>query len=61
MPKPRFNTGGWRLTGRVRLRTSWFGFAILEEEREHTDGSVTWARASRGRLLVVEEHELESR
>lgn len=42
MPGQSFNVGGWRRTGAVRLRSSWFGFARAEEQWESRDGRREW-------------------
>lgn len=43
MPLQAMNTAGWRATGALRLRPSFFGVR-LEEEREFSDGEVMWCR-----------------
>ncbi|MBA1157774.1 hypothetical protein [Microvirga mediterraneensis] len=51
MPSRPFNSNGQRPTGRIRIRTSWFGFAVFEEEREYIDGTRVWARVPGYRIL----------
>lgn len=53
-PPPDFNAGGWFRTGRIRIRTGWFGFARLEEEREFRDGARSW-HTVRGHRIMTEE------
>ena len=44
-PPPRdFNVGGFSPTGEVRLRATFFGFAIIEEKIEYRDGRIVWKR-----------------
>ncbi|MET3481563.1 hypothetical protein ABIC70_001070 [Methylobacterium sp. 1973] len=57
MPAKPFNSGGWRTTGRTRVRTGWFGFAVVEAEREYMDGRKVWARLPGHKILSeVAEH-----
>lgn len=45
-PEPSFTMmTGIRNTGAMRVRASWFGFAVLEEQIEHRDGTRKWRRA----------------
>lgn len=44
MPNQSFNSGGYRLTHRYRIRSMVLG-SVLEEQQEHSDGSVRWRRA----------------
>lgn len=47
-PSGGFTVGGFRPTGRVRLRTVFFGFSVLEELIEYRDGSSEWRRVQYG-------------
>jgi len=44
---------GWAATGRVRVRTGWFGFAVVEELYVHNTNSTTqWRRLSLPREIT---------
>ena len=43
-PPPSFTVGGFRSTGRVRIRIGFFFFPVVEELYEYSDGSVRWKR-----------------
>jgi hypothetical protein len=46
-PPPKlYDLNGWSATGRLRMRSGWFGFVVLEELYEHRDGTTGWRRAS---------------
>lgn len=45
MPTRGFNMGGRRTTGATRLRQTWFGLTVIEEQWEGRDGSVWWEKA----------------
>lgn len=52
MPTQSMNSGGWRDTGALRLRPTFFG-VVLEEEREFSDGEVRWCRVDRWRPMKI--------
>lgn len=52
MPQKSFNSGGWRTTGRTRIRNNWLGLAVYEEEREYSDGQRLWAKVQGYRILT---------
>jgi hypothetical protein len=44
-PPPRdYSMDGTRRAGEFRIRTGWFGFAVLEEKVEYRGGEVRWKR-----------------
>ncbi|MCW5693818.1 MAG: hypothetical protein KIT48_15770, partial [Pseudolabrys sp.] len=43
-PPPPWNADGSHETGRLRVRPSWFGFAVVEELVEYRDGRQRWER-----------------
>lgn len=43
-PLPSFSVGGFAPMGTIRIRTGWFGFAVVEELYEYTDGTQHWRR-----------------
>ncbi len=51
MPKRSFSTLGRRPTGRARIRSGWFGFAVFEIEFEYLHGATKWVKAPGYRLL----------
>ena len=53
-PGPPFdyNADGWASTGRIRIRTGWFGFAVAEEMYVCVDGSTTWRRLFLSKVIV---------
>jgi hypothetical protein len=53
-PPPDWCADGSHATGRLRVRTSWLGFAVLEEEREFTDGERVWKRLRSGYAILGE-------
>jgi hypothetical protein len=43
-PPLDYNGLGWATTGRVRVRTGFFGFAVVEELYVHRNGRAEWRR-----------------
>jgi len=43
-PPLDYNGLGWANTGRIRIRTGWFGFAVVEELYAHKNGGAQWRR-----------------
>jgi hypothetical protein len=43
-PPLDYQGDGWASTGRVRVRTGYFGFAIVEELYVHRSGAAEWRR-----------------
>ena len=43
-PGRSFTIGGWRPTGRFRIRSALFCFPVVEELRESTSGEFKWMR-----------------
>lgn len=52
-PPLDFNVGGWAETDSFRIRTGWFGFAVLEQLIVYRDGSSAWKRRPAWRGAVV--------
>lgn len=61
MPE-RTPQGEWMDTGRVRIRSRWFGFAVVEVERDRmvyeagtvgTQHEIRWFRMKRGEWTAV--------
>lgn len=44
---------GWAETQDFRLRTGWFGFAVLEQRFERDDGSCEWRRRPSWRRAIA--------
>jgi hypothetical protein len=45
MPEQAFTIGGFRPTGELRIRpTSFFGFCVVEELIEYSDGRKVWQK-----------------
>jgi hypothetical protein len=44
-PPVDYNGFGWANTGKIRIRTGWFGFAVVEELYVHnTNSTAQWRR-----------------
>lgn len=51
-PPPSYPISGWRDTGTIRIRTGWFGFAIVEELYAHQDGAQRWRRLFMPKIIA---------
>lgn len=43
-PPLDYSGDGWASTGRIQIRTGWFGFAVVEELYVHRNGTAQWRR-----------------
>jgi hypothetical protein len=43
-PPLDYSGDGWANTGRIQIRTGWFGFAVVEELYVHRNGAAQWRR-----------------
>ena len=53
-PRGSFSIGGMRSTGKFRMRPTWFfGFPVVEELIERSDGSFVWQKIWHEHRLVM--------
>lgn len=45
MPDRGYQLNGWRREGSTRIRSTWFGIAVVEEFWENEDGRREWRRS----------------
>jgi hypothetical protein len=51
MPPLDYAADGWANTGKIRIRTGWFGFAVVEELYVRRDGPAYWRRLFLPRII----------